>query len=340
MKKVIFLCLLLIVFLPIFGESKKYVRVAVDTARVRDIPSLEGKIIEKVKKGTELEVIEQIGEWFRVYLPDGRTTGYISGKVVVEVTKEVEEKKVVAKERREEAKAEERRIAGIQRREKKEKPFRLFLSLSFGFPFANFKDEYSISAYQENGTYIGKYNASNGFSPEIGAILRFRDRIGFLFSIEPFFTKTDGNIVAQIPHPFYFERFRELKIKDKFSYSEIPINLNVAYDVGNVRGISFLFTGGLTLFLSSVEILESFSYAETYPYDEVNLTSKKNKTYSSFSPGFNMGFSGTYPIKNNFSAGIQAKVSFGKASIKPEGRDKISYTLGGFKAGLFIKLTL
>lgn len=338
MKKFLIIFFVIILSLPLFSEKIKYVRVAVESARIRDIPSLEGKILARVKKGTELEVIEKIGEWFRVYLPDGKSTGYISARVVV-VAKEVEKKEIKEEKIREEKKVEavERRRE-VARREKVKKPLSFFIALSFDSPFANFKDEYLIHAYNEDGPYTGKYNASNSFSPEVGLMYEVKSRLGIAFSIEPFISKTEGDILASIPHPFYFERFRELKIKDNFSYSEIPFNFNVIYDAGELKGISISLTGGLTLFYSSAEILESFTYSETYPYDTVNLTSTKYKTYSSFSPGINAGIAGFYPFKENMALGIQLKGSFGRASFTPEGRDKVSYTLGGIKAGVYFRL--
>lgn len=338
MKRYFIFIIIFAFFLPLFSESKKYVRVAVDVARIRDIPSLEGKVLARVKKGTELEVVEKIGDWFRVYLPDGKNTGYISARVVV-VAKEVEEK-VVREEKRVEKKVEqvERKRIEVRRREEARKPLSFFIALSFDSPFANFKDEYFIHAYNEDGPYSGKYNASNGFSPEVGLIYKIKNKIGVAFSVEPFISKTEGNILAKIPHPFYFENFRELRIKENFSYSEVPFNLNVIYEAGEFKGVSLSLTGGLTLFFSSAEILESFTYSETYPYDTVNLTSTKYKTFSSFSPGINAGIIGFYPLKENMGFGIQLKGSLGRASFTPEGRDKVSYTLGGIKAGLYFKL--
>ncbi len=339
MKKFIIFIFVFVMCLPVFSATKKYVRVAVEIANIRDIPSLEGKVVAKVKKGTELEVIEKIGEWFRVYLPDGKSTGYISARIVV-MAKEVEEKEVKEEKKQVEKKVEpptERRRE-ITRRREAEKPLSLFLAFGFDSPFADFKDEYLIHAYNEDGPYSGRYNASNSFSPEVGLIYRVKNRLGMAFSIEPFMSKTEGDILAKIPHPFYFARFREVNIKDNFSYIEIPFNLNVIYDIGKVKGISFSLTGGLTLFYSSAEILESFTYSETYPYDTVNLTSTKYKTFSSFSPGVNAGIIGLYPLKENMALGIQLKGSFGRASFTPERRDKVSYTLGGLKAGLYFRL--
>ncbi len=340
MKKFFVFIFLFLLCLPVFSATKKYVRVAVEMARIRDIPSLEGKVVARVKKGTELEVIEKVGEWFRVYLPDGKNTGYISARVVV-VAKEVEEKEIKEEKGPTEKKIEpamERRREIIRR--EAEKPLSLFVAFSFDSPFADFKDEYLIHAYHEDGPYTGRYNAESSLSPEVGLIYKIKSKLGFMFSIEPFISKTKGDTLAKIPHPFYYEKFRELKIKDNFSYSEIPFNLNFIYDAGKFKGVPFFLTGGVTLFYSSAEILESFTYLETYPYDTVILTSKKYKTYSSFSPGINVGIVSLYTIKENMGLGVQLKGSFGRASIKPEGRDKVSYTLGGLKVGLHFRLSI
>jgi len=66
--------------------QKKGAVVAVDTANLREKPSLDSEIVTWASKGAELEIKEEVtaqegGKWYRVKSPEGRE-GWISGRVV------------------------------------------------------------------------------------------------------------------------------------------------------------------------------------------------------------------------------------------------------------------
>lgn len=50
--------------------------------RVRDQASIAGKELAQVKPGADLELIEEVGSWDKVKLPDG-TVGYVSSQYVI-----------------------------------------------------------------------------------------------------------------------------------------------------------------------------------------------------------------------------------------------------------------
>lgn len=51
--------------------------IAVDSAQVRNGPSISSGIVASVQYGTELQILGQEGEWYRVKLPDGQE-GYVA----------------------------------------------------------------------------------------------------------------------------------------------------------------------------------------------------------------------------------------------------------------------
>jgi hypothetical protein len=56
--------------------------VAVDAANVRSSPSIAASVIDQVKYGTELQIVGQSADWFKVKLPDQREGWVAAGWIV------------------------------------------------------------------------------------------------------------------------------------------------------------------------------------------------------------------------------------------------------------------
>lgn len=49
---------------------------------IRNLPSLKGKVIEQIKKGAKLIVLENYGEWIKIKVKQTGTVGFVFGKNV------------------------------------------------------------------------------------------------------------------------------------------------------------------------------------------------------------------------------------------------------------------
>ncbi len=68
-------------------QVKKWAVITSAASNIRSMPSKSGEIIHVAKRGDRLEVLEDLGIWLRVKLPDGRVGFVRSGEVRVEVEK-------------------------------------------------------------------------------------------------------------------------------------------------------------------------------------------------------------------------------------------------------------
>src|ERR1700676_5201050 len=57
-------------------------RVNVDLAPLRGSASTSGRIVATLNRGTELEVFETVGSWYRVRVKTSGVEGYVSNSVV------------------------------------------------------------------------------------------------------------------------------------------------------------------------------------------------------------------------------------------------------------------
>ena len=56
--------------------------VAVDAANARSGPSIASSVIDQVPYGTELQIVGQSADWFKVKLPDQREAWVAAGWIV------------------------------------------------------------------------------------------------------------------------------------------------------------------------------------------------------------------------------------------------------------------
>ena len=56
--------------------------IAVDLANVRSGPTIDASVIAQVKYGTELPILGQEKDWYKIKLPDGRE-GYVAAGWIV-----------------------------------------------------------------------------------------------------------------------------------------------------------------------------------------------------------------------------------------------------------------
>ena len=91
MKKIaIILMLLVLPGIARMAAATESVRIIVDTANVRSLPSLEGKVLFKAARGDVFVVTGRSGDWFKVQLPAkaGAPEGYINETVVEKLAAE------------------------------------------------------------------------------------------------------------------------------------------------------------------------------------------------------------------------------------------------------------
>ena len=90
MKKVfigVFLCLLLAAAASAASEPALKVKVMVAVANIRSGPAPDASVVATVENGKLLDVVDKVGDWYLVSLPDGKK-GYVINAVVTEVAEE------------------------------------------------------------------------------------------------------------------------------------------------------------------------------------------------------------------------------------------------------------
>ena len=152
-------------------------------------------------------------------------------------------------------------------------------------------------------------------------------------TVQRFENDREASYTASLPHPFFFDRFRELSgATSGLTHEETAVHLDVVFTKtwGPLTLDAF---GGPSWFETKTEVLVDVLYEEVFPYDEVSFQGVEGRVLESRSIGFNVGASATFRIAG--IVGVDFGVRYSKAGSKlfvEEGRE-IELDAGGLSVG-------
>ncbi|MEW6457308.1 MAG: SH3 domain-containing protein [Acidobacteriota bacterium] len=322
--------------------QEKYIRIVTDNVNVRSGPSVENSVLWVAHSGDVYQLLERIDDWYKICLPEDKTKiGYVFARLAVPVEEEkLEEEKPEVKEKvKEEVKEPVFQPPVREAKKEGRKGFFVFFTGGYNINSISFKDEWQFFHDQEYGPFSGAYEGSPGAIFEAGAGFKFTPSLGIFVSYEPFSGKNSGDFSAGIPHPFYFNKHRNMSWENKsIKYTESAINFDFIFSLNPQSTISFsLFAGG-TYFNVSTELVDKFYWSQSYPYDSVTYSSSEMKSYSVSPFGFNGGVVIDIFFIENVALNIIAKYTVGSASIKTESGSEITFNAGGARGGVGLKV--
>lgn len=315
----------------LFAETIK-LKVTVDTANIRELPSKNSNIIMHVPINTVLEASDKVDEWYVIAIPGKPAeNGFISEKTVTVIGKEQKPASTLAakpKTQKPEIEKEKKQVSPEKTYAVRKNKMSIYALGGYSMKNNTFNDSWTFAAYQEKGTFNGSYKIKSGFSFAGGASYMFMDRVGAMGMFHYFPGKESVDIHASIPHPFYFNKFREAQSQDSsLKYNEMNIDADVLFAVIQNKKLPIYAFGGVSIFKIKFDSVSKFQWSESYPYDTAQITTLTTEQNKISPIGFNTGAIINFMISDR--AGICGIVSYSTAKGKV---NNIEITAGGLKA--------
>ncbi len=207
-----------------------------------------------------------------------------------------------------------------------------YLSLAGAGLFSSysFSRQKSFTLYQEEASQRDSYSFSSLPSGSASAGYCW-DAFCAGLSFSYMQGQLSGQHELQLPHPFYFNKFRSCSYSADYSYSQMDLSLE-----GRLRLLKGSFS--LQLLLSAgyssarFKEAESFDLNEKYPYDEVSIlkVNKKEKE----APGFSAGTGLEAGIRLFRGMDFFMGLSLLYSNLKPEGMPEVKPLFLRGSAGL------
>ena len=223
----------------------------------------------------------------------------------------------------------------VQPREPSPRHYRLAITINGiqGTDTLSFADTNQFELFKEPAQIESVYSDPRSGGYELGAQFRIVGPFAVGATVQRFENDREAAYTASLPHPFFFDRFRELSgAVSGLTQEETAVHLDavITKTWGPLTLDAF---GGPSWFQTKTEVLVDVLYEEVFPYDEVLFQGVEGRVLESRPIGFNVGASATFRIASIF--GVDFAVRYSEAHSKlfvEEGRE-IELDAGGLSVG-------
>lgn len=213
---------------------------------------------------------------------------------------------------------------------------RVLISVNGAFqPTKNdFRQKLTFTINVEEGTSTTEYKVPAAPLADAGVLVRVAPHVAVGVAGSGGRMKGSGAVTARIPHPFFFDKHREISGSEGgLDRTETAVHLQGAYlwPVGD--HFLVVVSGGPSLFVVDQELTTTIRFSEQFPFDTATFTGVDVKKVREQRVGFNAGVDATYRLARHI--GVGAIVRFSRATVElDKGQEsRISVDAGGLQAG-------
>jgi hypothetical protein len=215
----------------------------------------------------------------------------------------------------------------------------LFLNGVTGASDFGLTESRSFSIFRETATLDVNYRESSQRSGyEFGARVRIRGPVGIVASAELSDSAPSATYRNRLPHPFFYDRLRELSGEQPLSRSERALHLDPVLSLHFGPRLSVDAFSGVSLFFTETELLDEILYEEVFPYDSLVSKGTTLRRMVARPLGYNLGVSTTLRLLGVLGMNFGLRYSRAEVHLDlAEGRET-HFDIGGlrFGAGLSI----
>jgi hypothetical protein len=195
------------------------------------------------------------------------------------------------------------------------------------------RDGFEFDRYVEPATATVEHDA--GIGPAINGgfgVLLSRNGLGVAVSVTRFSRTGTVQVDASIPHPFFFDRPREISgAADDIARSETGIHGQLTYTLQTRNRLRVMLGGGISVFNIEQELVTNVRYTESFPFDDAQFSGVETDRSSATAIGFNTGVDIRWLLSRNLGVGGLIRYSRGTVDLDVQDRT-VGVEAGGLQA--------
>ena len=187
----------------------------------------------------------------------------------------------------------------------------------------------TFTEFAEQGRIESQYREDAGPGFEAGLGLRLRRRLGLSAAGSLGRRQGAGAFSATLPHPLYFGVPRRASGDFRGgSVRETAAHLDLAIFGGSGR-LQWSAFAGPSLISVEADLVQSVTYTQAYPFDEVTVTGTPFAAARGHALGFNVGAGVDWQLARHVAIGTQLRFSRATISLEPTAEDRVEVGAGG-----------
>lgn len=295
-------------------------RVLVEGALVWNRPNGFGVILTQLGRGERVELIQRVGEWYEVVVPQGRSTvriGYVRASQL-----EIVQRGPLS--------AEAQRLRATAPRTAAAPARPIYLNPDFAFRLGATDFIRTATAFSENYAEEGSIttNHGNGSGPLFDLMLTqaFYRRFGAGVAFSFYNRQATATLRAEVPHPFFFNQHRLLETDTvqqtsgsralKPKGSEIGLHVPFTYLVKSSNTLRVSAYGGPSVFFIRQDVITDLTLDDPYPHETVTLTGYTAAERKGTQLGFHLGADVSYFVAPRYGFGAGVRYSTATLALK------------------------
>jgi hypothetical protein len=218
---------------------------------------------------------------------------------------------------------------------------RVMVSVNGGYQSTTteFGDSFTFTLHQETGTSRLTYPIEAGAVFDGGLGVRLWRGLGVGVAASRFVV--DGSVQASssIPHPFFFQRLREVSGEaDGMRREETAAHVQAQYELPPFGNLRVMVMGGPSVFDIKQTVVTNVRFTEEFPYDTATFAGVDSRRVSGTANGFNAGVDVRWMFSKNIGVGALVRFSHAEIPLDAGSNRTIRVDAGGTHVGAGIRL--
>jgi hypothetical protein len=216
-----------------------------------------------------------------------------------------------------------------------------FIDLARAVTSADFESEATLTINAETARFGSDYSVGNraGLLAGGGMWLGRRRTFGVGAGIYVASRPTTLDVQASIPHPFFFNRPREVAgTLDDVDHKEFAFTVHARLEHPITRRATVTVFGGPAFVRVTQDLFEELDYTETFPYDTVAFQRIATRSATGSAVGFNGGAEATYYLTPRVGIGGGGQYLGATVGVEDAAGDEIDVKAGGFLFNFGVRL--
>jgi Outer membrane protein beta-barrel domain len=220
-------------------------------------------------------------------------------------------------------------------------PERVWIGVNGGMQTApsRVSDTFSVQQFVEAEQIDVRFPAKAGPLVSVNGGYRLWRRLGAGVGVTHVTTRGTASITAQIPHPFFFNQFRQVQGTSELSHTESSVDAFAAYLLPLSDRLRLIVSGGPSAVSVNQVMVTGVQVSQDYPYDTASFASATMSTSKKTVAGVNGGADVFWMFSQHLAAGAlvhatHARVNTSRGAGTPA---NVQVTAGGVQAGAGIR---